>query len=372
MTNILENVRICLEKVRRKGHQFQIFAGFDGYVDTLVKPVRLIGMNGEMEFFQSIADFGNYINQKAGRSCSIELHKIAEKLGGNVAIYASAMSNLGMSAKCVGAFGYPEIREMFLQAGENVELISISNPGCCMALEFSDGKVMLSENGGINDIDYQLLVDRIGEERLYRLLYESDMISLMNWSEVPGCTDIWRGIIDHILPRLPRDTRKKMFIDISDCSRRSQEDIQMMVNLMDEFADDCDITLSLNKNEFEIICSVLNIKIKAEDIETAGEELLHVCALKYLVVHLVNGSYAFTKNTSCFSPNRHVKNPLISTGGGDNFNAGLTFGIMLGMDIQSAMVVANAASGYYVTHAKSACLDDLIEFINQWQVEKEA
>lgn len=372
MERVLENVRICLEKIRKKKNTFQVFVGFDGYVDTLVKPVRTMSGNGNMDFFSSISDFGAYIDKKAGRSCSIELHKIIEKVGGNAAIYASAVSNFGIHTKCVGAFGYPAVMDLFKQIGEGVELVSISNPGHCMALEFSDGKIMLSENEGINDLDYETIVERLGEDKLYRLIYESDVISLMNWSEVLGCTSIWKGILENILPKLPKDNRKKMFIDISDCSRRSVEDIWQMLQLLGEFSDYCDITLSLNKNEFEIICGVLGINSDVERLDETGAAVREACSVKYLVVHLVDGSYAFDEKFAYYADNRYVKQPLISTGGGDNFNAGLVYGIMIGMDIRSAMALANAASGYYVTNGRSATLEALIEYISGWQNERRA
>ncbi len=397
MERILSEVLSCLEKLKRKKYASQVFVGFDGFVDTLVRPVRSTG-DSEHRYFQSIGEFASYLKGKEGKSCSIELEKITEKLGGNAAIYAQAISRLGIHTKCLGAFGYPEPLPLFQTEESDVELISISNPGICTALEFDDGKIMLSENEGINDLDYERIVRYAGEEPLYRMINESAMVSLMNWSEVPGCTGIWTGFLENIFPRLPKNERKKMFIDISDCSRRSNEDIRQMLELIRDFADYCEITLSLNYNEFEIVSSVMNagdgeantgsgqaagdgttnhsgsadgLAACDEAMEQQGRILCESCGLQYLIIHLRDGAYAFTKNISYYVDNRYVKHPLISTGGGDNFNAGLVYGIINGMGIEAAMTLGNAASGFYISHGRSATMNELSEYIHMWMQERE-
>lgn len=366
MERVLEDVLRCLEKIRNKKSFFQAFVGFDGFVDTLARPVKSIDEQKDVTYFNSIGEFGQYLSDKAGKSCSIELHKLTEKMGGNAAIYAAALSGLGLYTRCVGAFGYPKIRPVFRWDNADMELITISEPGLCTALEFADGKVMLSENEGINEINYQTLMDRLGRERLYHLIYKSDMISLMNWSEVPGSTDIWQGLLNDIFEALPRSMRKKMFIDISDCSRRSPEAIEEMLELILAFTDVCDVALSLNENEFDILCQACHISSNL-GIETAGQRLRARCPVNYLVVHLMHGAYAFFDGGACFTENRYVREPLISTGGGDNFNAGLSYGLMAGLSIRSAMALANAVSGFYVTHGFSPGLEDIIRYLYTWK-----
>ena len=201
-----------------------------------------------------------------------------------------------------------------------------------------------------------------------------------------------------------------MFIDISDCSRRSNEDIRQMLELIRDFADYCEITLSLNYNEFEIVSSVMNagdgeantgggqdvgdgptihsrqaagggptihsgladgLAARDEAMEQQGRILCESCGLQYLIIHLRDGAYAFTKNISYYVDNRYVKHPLISTGGGDNFNAGLVYGIINGMGIEAAMTLGNAASGFYISHGRSATMNELSEYIHMWMQERE-
>ena len=100
-----------------------------------------------------------------------------------------------------------------------------------------------------------------------------------------------------------------------------------------------------------------------------GEVIRNYCGIQYLVVHLLDGAYAFSGGKQYYIPNKYVEKPLISTGGGDNFNAGLVYGIMMGMDIEQALAAANATSGFYVVNGKSPTPDELKEYISQWKKE---
>ena len=64
-----------------------------------------------------------------------------------------------------------------------------------------------------------------------------------------------------------------------------------------------------------------------------------------------------------FRANRQIKRPKLSTGGGDNFNAGYAYGILQGMTPPEALTVANEVSGFYVSHGHSPNRDELIRWI---------
>ena len=365
MDGMLDRVLKCLNEVNKKVGTFQAFVGFDGYMDTLVRPVRTMSENGDKIFFETISDFGGYLQGKAAKSCSVELYKVAEKAGGNAAIFSRAISGMGVKTTCVGTFGYPKALKAFETGSDSLQLISVSEPGYCMALEFQDGKVMLSENGGINDMDYALVAARIGEKNLRRMFEESDVIALMNWSEVPGCTDIWRGLSERILPNVENCSQKKLFVDISDCSRRSKTDIRNMFSLLKGFAEKCKVTLSLNQNEFDRVADVLSLREKS--LTETGKGILQESGLECLVLHQMDGAMAFTQGTVVSVPNHRVANPVISTGGGDNFNAGFVFGMMSGMDLQESLYFANAVGSYYVSHGKNPTLENMKEYIGRWK-----
>ena len=178
---------------------FNIFVGFDGFVDKILKPVRMKGKEGT-EFFLTMKEFADYLIGKEGKSCSVAVEKVQEKIGGNMPIVANALGTLGCSTVCVGAMGIPEVLPIFRKMSGNCRLISVANPGYSDALEFESGKLMLGDNGDIDALDYRRLVEAVPEEAFIGYLEECDGAAFLNWGELIGSNDIWENILFKILP----------------------------------------------------------------------------------------------------------------------------------------------------------------------------
>ncbi len=359
-----------------EGSGFRVFAGFDGFVDAIVRPISEHDTYGNHAYFSTIAEFGKYLQGKARKGCSIELSRELRKSGGNAFLFADALAGMGIETTCVGAFGYPQVMDVFARNHQNLKLVSIGAPGQCSALEFSDGKVMLSDNSEINEMDYRLLETRIGEERLVRYVEGADILAFMNWSELRGCSDIWRGFLENIFPQVRSGERKRMFLDLSDCSCRGRTDILDMLGLIRSFSRYFAVTLSLNANEFQATGEILTLdEAPAGNGGATGKEaemarrIREYCGLESLFIHLPDRAYGMDGEKEACVMTRFIKEPNCSTGGGDNFNAGLLFGLIHGLDMESAMVVGNAASGYYVTHGHSASRAEIADYLLNWEQE---
>ena len=96
--------------------------GFDGFVDTIVRVIRTSDWPGVYNYFQDISEFGHYIIDKQGKSCSLELDEQLVKIGGNMPITANALGNLGVHINCIGAMGYPKLHSVFHQISSNCKL----------------------------------------------------------------------------------------------------------------------------------------------------------------------------------------------------------------------------------------------------------
>lgn len=351
-----------LESIEER-KQHKVFTGFDGYVDMIARPVLKTNEDGSREYFHTIKEFGEYIQSKAKKSCSIELHKETRKSGGNAFLFSNMLAALDVNVKCIGAFGFPETMDIFQSGKDNLDLISVLNPGQCCAMEFSDGKIMLADNAEINNIKFSTLTEQIGEEHLLKYVQEADALAFMNWSEVPGSTDIWKGFLETIFPKIQREKRRKIFVDLSDCSGRKEEDIFEMMNVLHGISNYFDVILSLNSNEFQ----VLGECIGKEELEDVMNVLYERCGLKYLFVHLCDGSYGKDGEKVFYIKNRYIKIPKVSTGGGDNFNAGVLYSLLNGFDMETSMVIANATSGYYITRGQSAVKEEIIQYLKEWK-----
>jgi sugar/nucleoside kinase (ribokinase family) len=61
------------------------------------------------------------------------------------------------------------------------------------------------------------------------------------------------------------------------------------------------------------------------------------------------------------------QNPKLTTGAGDNFNAGFCVGLLAGLEPREMLAAGVANSGFYVRNGKSATSKDLVSFLEQWE-----
>ncbi|NJO01528.1 MAG: hypothetical protein HC880_07420 [Bacteroidia bacterium] len=73
--------------------------------------------------------------------------------------------------------------------------------------------------------------------------------------------------------------------------------------------------------------------------------------------------------TSWELPGRVVAKPRISTGGGDNLNAGFCFGQLLGFSLPESLLLGMATSGAYVASGESPDIPALVAYLWQWHNE---
>lgn len=376
------NIASVLE--RRMGEMPSLHAliGFDGYIDELMKVVESQDSAGNLSYFQDISGFSRRIAAAAGRSADLEVVTSTVKLGGNAPIMANALAGMGVSTVCIGAMGYPEIRAEFAEMSDNCRNISLCQPAYTNALEFNDGKLMFANLKALEHLTWERVIDRIGRNDLTGLFRKSKLIALVNWSGVPGADRIWRGIYQEILPELDDEgpvgqkdscgnrpgaeswepcDRRQVFFDLADPSKRTKEDIQSVLSLIRSYEDYCDVILGLNENE--ALCLAASIGRDCADPEEAGRYLYDLLGISAIVIHPIDRCIAVTADGLVAEQGRVVESPRISTGGGDNFNAGFCLGQLLGLGLREAMLLGMAVSGFYVENGRSPSRHELAEHL---------
>lgn len=348
---------------QEQARRMRVTAGFDGYVDTISRVVRRKGADGSVEYFSTIAEFGAHVTAKAGKSASIELLAQQVRAGGNLPLFAKALCALGMEVTAVGAMGWPQLHPAFeeLAAHPLCTVRSVAQPGLCDAAEFDDGKLMLAHNEDIEALDAQMLRERLGQGEAERLFGDCDLAAFMNWSEVVRETSIWKELAGSLTGPL--------LVDLSDCSARSGEEIREMFALLSLMARRVPVTLSANKNELEQLGRGLGLAPMhpVELAQTLHERLNGA----RVVAHLTAGAFSVSRAGLVSRKNVHFDKPVLSTGGGDNFNAGLALGLLNGMEMGDCLAMGNAVSGWYVSHGASPTLEQAAELMRSGAYDEE-
>ena len=338
-------------------------AGFDGFVDTLVRTVKKRS-DDSVEYFDTMSDYADHIKARAGKSCLISLDPTVRKLGGNAPICGGAMAALGAQVELIGALGYPEPDPLFAEM-KGVNLHCVANPGNTTALEFKDGKIMLCNAVSVQEFNWARIKELLGMDKLVEIYSDCGIIGMFNWSDMQNATNIWRGICEDVMDKVKLAENAIVSVDLSDCARRSNEEICEIIEVLRKYRKYCKVVLNVNFNEYRQVFAALTGKEAPENIEESN--LLEVTGLDVVCVHFHNGSTAFDANGMATVSTYFIENPKISTGGGDNYNAGFTSAVYYGMDMRDSLVVANAVSGFYIKNGYSASPNDLLTHAEEWE-----
>jgi sugar/nucleoside kinase (ribokinase family) len=341
-------------------------AGFDGFVDTIVRIIRSKEPGLPHTFFTTTSEFGAYIVGKGGTSFGLEVEERKIKLGGNMPIMAHALGTFGVHVNCIGALGYPEIHPVFKNISSNCHVYSFAGPGASTAFEFNDGKIMFAQMGELNSFGWEKIKQAVGLNTLLKLYESSDLLCVVNWSEIDMSSDIWKGVLKDIFPCYDTQSRNQTALfDLSDFSKRSPEAIREALGLIREFSVHARVTLSLNKNETRNIFELLYHQPPVDDFFEMGTQMFERLGVEILLLHSPKEAIAIDHNGVFSSPTFFVEQPKISTGAGDHFNAGFSAARLLKMDLRRSLVFANAVSASYVKTGVSPHLSEVAAFLSQ-------
>lgn len=334
----------------------RIVVGFDGFVDTITRPVRQSATaETPAQVFETIREFGEFLVGCAEKSCSIELKLEAKQLGGNLPFLSRCAGRLGLDVTCIGMLGEDGKVEPLFQEMP-CTLYSFAAAGQSTVLEFRDGKVFFASEYTLQSDPWQTIRE-VTAGKASLLFRSADLIALVNWSELSFAQKLWEAVYAEALDGEPCDKTRFAFFDLCDCSRRTAGDIEGVLRLIGRFSSQRTTVLSVNENEAHVIAS--RILACSGDSALIGEALSNRYGIDEVLVHTVRESVLATPRGVTRQPTHFVEYPKISAGAGDNFNAAYCFGLVMGMTDEERVSFANRFASFYVSHGYSPALDEI-------------
>ncbi len=352
--------RNALNKLAKDKEVRHLLVGFDGFVDEIIHVVDQRTSVDAYKRIRSIGDFAERIASVAGLSANIELVPTQTKLGGNGPIMANAIIEQGHQVSYVGALGKEHINPVFHELTSRCRrVISLANPGHTDALEFSDGKLMLGKMDKLSDVHMDALLEQISVEALTDLLSEIHLVAFTNWTMLPNLGSIMEGF-GNIFDALKKNPL--VFIDLADPKKRTDEDIDQVLKKIAALP--AQTILSMNQSESTIIARILTIE--EENLQARAEKIRNAMDIHGIVIHPVDGAAMAYENGSVWVDGPYTEEPQLTTGAGDNFNAGFCNAWIKGLSPSEALMAGVCTSGFYVRHARSPRQEELLEFMEQW------
>lgn len=346
-----------------------VLVGFDGFVDSIIQVVDKRTALDQYDAIPTIGRFGEKISAAAGQSSNFELITTLEKLGGNGPIMANALAAAGLGVTYIGSLGLPDLHPAFHDFAKIANVHSVANPGFTDALEFTDGKLMLGKYQALADLNYNAIENVMGADTFKQVVASSRLIGMVNWTMLPQLESVWQKMHDDTLAN-DSGERKLVFIDLADPEKRTREDIARALKLIAKLNAHADVILGMNLSESSQVADVLGVSIEGnpEDaIESTCVALCEKLDIYGTVVHPRKSAAAAIRKGDSIESGRYfgpfTAKPKLSTGAGDNFNAGFCLGQLAGLDVLQSICCGTHTSGFYVRNAHSPSLPDLADFL---------
>jgi sugar/nucleoside kinase (ribokinase family) len=371
----------ALENVKRKVSDRDALAtrfrkirtcvGVDGYVDSLYSLVSKRDSVESFTIMASMSEFGRKVMDTAGSSCNVE-RVLKKHIGGGFGPnIARALGTLGARVDLVGCVGHPD--EIFTGSlPKTVSYHSLSEPGATCALEFNDGKVMITDFAPVNNVTWDLIKRKIGKEKLVDLFDKADAIGQGHWALVPHFNEIWASWIAEVFPSLATKERI-FFVDPADMTKRPAKHLVEMMGHLEAInrVSGMKVVVSLNDKEAIQIAQAFPAvgEIgKFEDYYRAGERMMAQFDINALIIHHPHFATVTTKKGTWHVKEGYTSKPRFTTGAGDHFNGGALIAIASGLFTpDEAMILANACTAYFVRTGISPDAEKLCAFIDKYK-----
>nr|MDO8111139.1 PfkB family carbohydrate kinase [Candidatus Sigynarchaeota archaeon] len=357
--------------LQTKFKNIQICVGVDGYIDSLYSLVAKRDSVDQFAIMPSMVDFGKKVNDTAGSSCNVE--RVLKKLigGGFGPNIARALATLGAKIDLIGCVGKPD--EVFTKSlPSTVSFYSLADPGATCALEFNDGKVMLTDFANINNVTWDLIKKKVGKDKLIDLFNKADAIGQGHWSLVPHLNEIWAAWIKEVFPSLKTKDRT-FFVDPADMTKRSPQHIAEMMKQLEAINQikGMKVVVSLNDKEAIQVTKAIPAAGKIDtfqDYYTAGEKMMKHFNINGLIIHHPQFATISTKKESWHVKEGYTTKPRFTTAAGDHFNGGALIALASGLfNLDEAIIIANACTAHFVRTGISPDLDLLGNFITKYK-----
>ncbi len=363
-----------LKSLESENQAHTAFVGLDGFVDEVVHVVKTRHDAKSYDRVRTLKEYGEKIASGSGLSLNVEIETVAKKLGGNGPIFALGLKKFGAKIIYMGCIGEEAPDPVFHELAEGSTLIGVSDPGRTDAMEFDDGKIIRSKLSTLNGLSWERVLAKAPVEHLAGYMDKARLLSFNNWTMIPRMSEIWRRLLDDVVPKMRTDPSEKvLFFDLADPEKRKEEHIIEALNLIREFKSaGFETVLGLNRKEAcEILELLRNEKLsdyKSIGLEELCREIAEYMQIDCLVVHPVENAACVKDGAEYTVVNGpYCAKPKLTTGAGDNFNAGFMFGYINRFSMEDCLLLGTASSGYYVRNAKNASRPEIIDFIRRWE-----
>lgn len=355
------NAKMISERVQNFTGGIVMFA--DGFIDEQWSLVGSRTSFSEVEIIGKMTQFADRINAVGSGGLGIELIKKRVVFGGFTANIGFAAATLGVDTVMAGLFGEGEVDTVFDSLKKISRMITLGKPSITHALEFDDGKILLTDMGAVLGMRWSRIVDALGMDEIIKLVTDADIIGVGYWSLMPAFDEI----VKEICAILPKDGKKRRFFyDFADVGRRDKVSLMSTLSMLAGYNAQIPMTLSVNEHEAAVIFGLYNevFDDKGKGITESTESVRRQLGFDELVIHTPHFAAAASANhAAAIVPQEYVQKPVRTAGAGDTFNGGYLAATLAGLDTAERLHMANQAVTYFLNTGYPPTKEQLAELL---------
>lgn len=346
--------------------QGKILLGCDGFVDETYEIVEVRTSPTEFTPMKHLKQFGELLVERANGGVGVELVPKRRCEGGFGINTGRIAACLGLKPCLPGLYGRQSIDPAYHEFVDLCELVSLGDPALTIALEFGDGKVLMSNLEAVSNLSWNDFKTHFGPEQLEKLFSGVDILGLGYWSLTANFDGLFMGFMEQYERLTPP---RRMFFDFADIKKKSSESFSKSLEMIRAYNAKIPMTLSLNEHEVLELCSRVGVKrpnLTPTEIAAALTVVRGVIGFDELVVHTPEFAAASnaTEGESYAIQDRQTQ-VIRLAGAGDSFNGGFLCASLGDLSLKQRLVVANAVTAFFVTKATGPNHEQLLA-----QIEK--
>ncbi|HKJ90406.1 MAG TPA: carbohydrate kinase family protein [Oceanipulchritudo sp.] len=342
-----------------------ILLGCDGFVDEVYQIVDVRQSLTEYTPMDNLRAFGELLVKRSDGGVGLEIVPKRRCSGGFTPNTGRVAAFLGLKPTLVGLYGKQAIDPAFEELLDTGNLISLGDPAVTLVFEFSDGKILMSALKTVANLTWNDFVTFFGEEKLRELFAGTDILGLGYWSLTPDFNNFLKGFVSQFETTAPP---RRMFFDFADINKKSEASFKESMELMKELNSRIPMTMSLNEHEGAELFSRYGLDCGEEpdQVASALTALRRQMGINELVLHTPQFAAASCEvDGEGYARQDHQKNVIRTAGAGDTFNGGYLCASLGELPVEDRLVIANAATAFFVTHATAPTKEELIAQIQK-------
>lgn len=344
----------------------KMLLGCDGFVDETYEIVQERRSQSDYTAVPKLKQFGELLVDRADGGVGVELVWKRRCEGGCGINTGRIAACLGIKPILPGLYGDNAIDAAFEEFEHSCEILSLGDPALTIALEFPDGKVLMSDLKAVSSLTWADVESRLGEPKLKEIFTDLDILGLGYWSLTANFDDIFNGFMAQCEKfGFP----KRMFFDFADIKKKSSEAFIKSLDLIKRYNDRIKFTFSLNEHEvFELFAriGVAQPPLEPAAIAASLKEAREKIGFDELVVHTPDfGAASSASEGEAYALQEKQTKVVRLAGAGDSFNGGYLCASLGDLPLKERLVIANAATAFFVCNATGPTREQLIA-----QIEK--